>query len=149
QFLPVVATAEARQDALVVSLHDIAPPNREVVDRILSRLDRLGIRVCSLLVVPDYHHQGSMTNDRAFISWLRDLESAGHEIVIHGYFHERPRRRNENLREKFITRLYTQGEGEFFDLDYAEALRRITSARDAFLASGLTPRGFIAPAWLL
>src|SRR5207244_12561236 len=48
-----------------------------------------------------------------------------------------------------ISRLYTADEGEFYDLDYDEALRRITAARDEFRASGLKPRGFVAPAWLL
>jgi predicted deacetylase len=48
-----------------------------------------------------------------------------------------------------MTRFYTQNEGEFYDLSYEEALRRITTARDQFRALGLNPRGFIAPAWLL
>jgi predicted deacetylase len=48
-----------------------------------------------------------------------------------------------------VTRFYTQNEGEFYDLSYEEALRRITTARDEFRALGLKPRGFIAPAWLL
>src|SRR5207249_8067839 len=82
-------------------------------------------------------------------SWLRNLEADGHEIVIHGYFHERPPRPNESFRDKFLTRLYTNDEGEFYDLDYEEALQRITNARDEFRAAGLAPRGFVAPAWLL
>jgi uncharacterized protein len=149
QFLPVVATANPTQDSLIVSLHDIAPSNREIADKILSRLVRLGVRICSLLVVPDYHHREPMMNDRSFISWLRDLESAGHEIVIHGYFHDRPRQGRESLSQKFITQFYTQGEGEFFDLNYDEAFHRIASACDTFRTANLTPRGFIAPAWLL
>jgi predicted deacetylase len=149
QFLPVVATAEPAQDAVVVSLHDMTPSNREVCEQILFRLARLGVRVCSLLVVPDYHHREPVIGDRAFLSWLRDLEAEGHEIVIHGYFHDRPKRNQESLAEKFITRFYTRGEGEFFDLDYDEALRRITSAHDTFRTAGLKPHGFIAPAWLL
>jgi predicted deacetylase len=149
QFLPLVSTAGASRDFIVISLHDIAPANRDLADKIISELVRSGVRVCSLLVVPDYHHQGFATKDRAFVSWLRDLESEGYEIVIHGYFHERPRSPNETLRDKFLTRLYTHNEGEFYDLDYEEALRRITNARDEFRASGLTPRGFVAPAWLL
>jgi predicted deacetylase len=80
---------------------------------------------------------------------LRDLEARGHEIVIHGYFHERPRRSREGIREKFITRIYTQDEGEFFDLDYEESLARITKARDEFKAARLSPIGFVAPGWLL
>ena len=149
QFLPSVAAAQATRDYLVVSLHDVAPSTRNVSERILSELAERGIRHCSLLVVPDYHHQGASMQDREFVSWLRNLESTGHEIVIHGFFHERPKREHESLFEKFVTRFYTQGEGEFFDIGYNEALQRIKSARDEFQAAGLKPRGFVAPAWLL
>jgi predicted deacetylase len=102
-----------------------------------------------VLVVPDYHHQGASMQDRQFVAALRELEAAGHEIVIHGYFHERPRRESESVFDKFVTQVYTNGEGEFYDLGYDEALRRIKSAREEFCATGLTPRGFVAPAWLL
>ncbi len=149
EFLPIAATPAASRDFLVVSIHDVAPATRDAVEKIISELVRIGVPVCSLLVVPDYHHQGLATKDRQFVSWLRELESDGHEIVIHGFFHERPRRANETIRDKFLTHLYTADEGEFYDLDYDEALRRIATARDAFRASGLKPRGFVAPAWLL
>jgi predicted deacetylase len=149
QFLPVVATASASQDFLVVSVHDVAPSTRPVVEQIVAELARHGVRVCSLLVVPDYHHQGPSMQDRQFVGWLRELEAAGHEIVVHGYFHERPRRGDESFFEKFVTQIYTNGEGEFYDLGYEEALRRIKTAREEFCASGLKPQGFVAPAWLL
>jgi uncharacterized protein len=149
QYLPVVATAGGARDSLIVSLHDVAPFNRELSQKIISELASKGVRVCSLLVVPDYHHQGRFDEDREFLSWLHELESDGHELVIHGYFHERPRRTNETALQQLMTRFYTNDEGEFYDLDYEEALRRITAARDAFRQIGLKPRGFIAPAWLL
>jgi len=149
QFVPLVATTAATRDFIVVSLHDVAPSNWDVASKIISELSRHGVRICSLLVIPDYHHQGLAMRDRQLIGWLRNLEADGHEIVIHGYFHQRPPRPNESFRDKFLTRLYTNDEGEFYDLDYEEALRRITNARDEFRASGLTPRGFVAPAWLL
>src|SRR6266567_6265717 len=149
QFLPLVATAAATTDSIVVSVHDVAPHSRDVTEKMIIELAHHGVPTCSLLVVPDYRHQGLATKDRQFVSWLRDLESAGYEIVIHGYFHERPRHANETIRDKFFTRLYTADEGEFYDLDYDEAFRRITTARDEFRASGLKPRGFVAPAWLL
>ena len=149
EFLSGVAALSASRDFLVVSIHDVAPSNREQVEKMIQDLARCGVRVCSLLVVPDYHHQGLFTQDRSFVSWLRDLEARGHEIVIHGYFHQRPAAAGETLPEKLITRLYTQGEGEFFDLGYDEAFRRITRARDQFREAGFHPRGFIAPAWLL
>ncbi len=148
-FLPVVATPAASRDFLVVSIHDVAPSVRNVVEKMIRELAQHGVRACSLLVVPDYHHQGRAIRDPQFVSWLRDLETAGHEIVIHGYFHDRPRRENETVRDKFFTRVYTDDEGEFYDLDYDEAFRRITIARNEFRESGLKPRGFIAPAWLL
>ena len=142
-------SAEPQRESLVVSVHDVAPATRPRVEEIVTELAHHGVQVCSLLVVPNYHHRGCFTEDRAFVRWLQDLEAKGHEIVIHGYFHERPGRNGERLSEKFFTRLYTKGEGEFYDLDYDEAFRRISRAREEFTGAGLTPRGFIAPAWLL
>src|SRR5438477_12869499 len=147
-FLPILA-AESPRRSFVVSVHDVAPCTREASARIIEALQHAGVRTTSLLVVPNYHREGSATEDTNFVSWLRDLEARGHEIVIHGYFHERPRRGDETIREKFLTRFYTEDEGEFYDLDYEEALRRIMAARDEFRESGLKPRGFVAPAWLL
>ena len=115
----------------------------------MAELARHGVRVCSLLVVPDYHHRGASMQDRQFAAALRELEAAGHEVVIHGYFHERSRRGSESVFDKFVTQIYTNGEGEFYDLGYDEALRRIKAAREEFWANGLKPRGFVAPAWLL
>src|SRR5438046_1741648 len=147
-FLPILA-AEPPSRSFVVSLHDVAPCTHRGSARIIEALKRAGIRTTSLLVVPNYHKQGNAIEDKNFVSWLRDLEARGHEIVIHGYFHERPRRSREGMREKFVTRFYTQDEGEFFDLDYEESLARITKARDEFKAARLSPIGFVAPAWLL
>jgi len=149
EFLPLIATADVAADSVVVSLHDVAPCTQQITSTMISELGAHGVRVCSILVVPDYHHEGPFAKHREFVTWLRALEADGHEIVIHGYFHERPTESKETLRDKFMTRFYTQNEGEFYDLGYEEALRRITTARDQFRALGLKPRGFIAPAWLL
>lgn len=149
EFLPLVATADAATDSVVVSLHDVAPCTQQIASTIISELSAHGVRVCSVLVVPNYHHEGPLDKHREFVTWLRALEADGHEVVIHGFFHERPSHRKESLRDKFVTRFYTQNEGEFYDLGYEEALRRITTARDQFRALGLKPHGFIAPAWLL
>lgn len=146
---PIFAAAEAEKRPVVVSIHDVAPSTRAASEQIVAAIGRRGIDVCSLLVVPDYHEGGASMVDRSFVQWLRDLESAGHEVVIHGYFHTRPRRTGETLRERLVTRFYTNDEGEFYDLSYEEAFRRVTRAREEFVAAGLRPRGFIAPAWLL
>jgi uncharacterized protein len=149
EFLPLVATAGAATDSMVVSVHDVAPCTQQIASTIISELGRHGVSVCSILVVPDYHHEGSFARHREFVTWLRALEADGHEIVIHGYFHERPPGAKDSLAAKLVTRFYTRNEGEFYDLNYEEALRRITMARDEFRTHGLKPRGFIAPAWLL
>jgi predicted deacetylase len=148
-FLPILSAAAAPDRWCVVSLHDVAPATQGQSAEILEELKTIGVTVTSLLVVPDYHHRGKAVENAHFISWLRELEEAGHEIVIHGYFHERPPRNGEGLRAKFLTRFYTNNEGEFFDLNYDEALSRITMARDEFRNAKLSPIGFIAPAWLL
>jgi len=85
----------------------------------------------------------------SFRSWLQELDEHGHEIVIHGYYHQCPRRAQESARRKAITRIYTADEGEFYDLEYELALRRMREAQNEFTASGLRVSGFIAPAWLL
>lgn len=149
QFLPVATTATMAARSLIVSLHDVAPTTWETTRKIIGELQRHGIRTSSLLVVPDYHRSGPSMQDPVFVTGLRELEEAGHEIVIHGFFHQRPRRLGESFSDQFITRVYTQDEGEFFDLPYDEALRRIKRAREEFEQAGLKPHGFVAPAWLL
>jgi predicted deacetylase len=137
------------QRALVVSIHDVAPSTRAKVEKILASLAGRGVHTCSLLVVPDYHRLGRSLADRSFCSWLQALAANEHEIVIHGFFHQRTRHRDENARAKIVTRIYTADEGEFFDLDYAEAFRLIRKAQEDFKTHDFHPTGFIAPAWLL
>ncbi len=137
------------QRSLVVSIHDVAPATRARVERIVTQLAQSGVVRCSLLVVPDYHHLGSSLGDERFTAWLRELEGKGHEIVIHGFYHQRSPRVGQSARQKLLTSVYTADEGEFFDLDYEEALRLLRKAQREFAARDFHPVGFIAPAWLL
>ena len=148
---PLFCSGDANnvQRALVVSIHDVAPVTRSPVERMLAQLARAGVPHCSLLVVPDYHRTGRSLGDPAFREWLCDLDAQGHEIVIHGFYHERARRAGESTRQKVVTRVYTADEGEFYDLGYEEASRLISEAQNEFVAHGFHPSGFIAPAWLL
>ena len=88
----IVTGSAAPSQALVVSIHDVAPGTRDTVARMLEELATRGVSVCSLLVVPNYHHMLHSMDDPQFCEWLRELQSAGHEIVVHGYFHERAAR---------------------------------------------------------
>ena len=135
---------------MVVSIHDVSPLTRDAVSRVLADLSRLGIRRLSLLVVPDHHHRAHITADPAFAPWLRDQIAAGCESALHGYYHQREPRPNETAHTRFFTRLYTAGEGEFFDIPYESARALLARGRDELAqVAGITPAGFIAPAWLL
>lgn len=135
--------------SLVVSLHDVSPHTWESCRRILEELGKQGVNAVSLLVIPDHHRRGHFRNSPEFCAWLRRKVDAGHEAVIHGYYHERPQRRGESLKDRIVTRSYTAGEGEFYDLPYDQAKELVSRARADFEAIGLSPAGFIAPAWLL
>lgn len=131
--------------ALVVSLHDVSPHTREVCQRVLSALDL----PVSLLVIPDHHRRGPFVKDAAFCEWLCSRVRSRDEAVIHGYYHQRAARIGEKFADRLITRNYTAGEGEFFDIDHATARELVMSAREEFRSIGVQPCGFIAPAWLL
>jgi predicted deacetylase len=135
--------------SLVVSLHDVSPLTQILCEEILAQLRQMGIGQTSLLVIPNHHHRAPITEDSAFRSWLVRKIDAGHEPVLHGYFHQRRKQNADSFRAKMTTEIYTAGEGEFFDLSIKEA--SILAERGledlAFLPRKVV--GFIAPAWLL
>src|SRR5207253_10961302 len=88
-FLPLVATGAATRDFMFVSLHDVAHSTQQIANTIISDLARRGVCVCSLLVVPDYHHQGLFARNQQFVSLIRGLEANCHEMVTYGYFQVR------------------------------------------------------------
>ena len=135
--------------SLVVSLHDVSPRTRAECAEILGQLAELGVARCSLLVIPDHHGRGHFLADAECSAWLRAQAAAGHELVMHGYHHQRARRAGESVGAKWTTRIYTADEGEFYDLDRAAAAALVSQAREDFRQLGVEPAGFIAPAWLL
>lgn len=135
--------------SLVVSIHDVSPATRACTEEMLEDLAREGVTVTSLLVIPDHHHRGGVGEDPAFGSWLREQVARGHEAVLHGFHHLRPGRPGEGVVTRLITRSYTAGEGEFYDLSREEASLLLRRGREALRGCGIEPAGFIAPAWLL
>lgn len=135
--------------ALVASIHDVSPLTLHATKRILDDLKQIGCATTSLLVIPDHHRRGRISGDPAFAAWLRERVAEGHEAVLHGFYHLRERDSGDGLLKKMVTQSYTAGEGEFFDLSENAARERLDWGLSEFAACGLTPAGFIAPAWLL
>ena len=139
----------ASAKTLIVSLHDAHPGSRAAIAEQLAFLAGYGLRATSILVVPDFHHAGPASKDAAFCESVSAWQAAGHEIVLHGYFHDRLNSPRETLATLFWTRLYTSREAEFLDLPADEARVRLRRGREMFAAQGWNARGFIAPAWLM
>jgi hypothetical protein len=134
--------------SLIVSIHDVSPLTMDRTRTILSDLHHLGLPRTSLLVIPNHHHRAPVKDHPDFAANLRAFAAEGHEIVLHGYYHLRPKTGDSRI-SRFTTEIYTAGEGEFFDLDHAAAAERLSRGRADLAACGTTTVGFIAPAWLL
>jgi predicted deacetylase len=133
----------------IVSLHDAHPDSRAAIAEQLAFLGAYGITRASILVVPEWHHEGPVTRDPTFCDAVSQWQSAGHEIVLHGYFHDRRESPPENLATLFWTRLYTNREAEFLDLPPDAARARLEQGQKLFASLGWNPAGFVAPAWLM
>jgi len=137
------------QKSLIVSLHDVHPGSQAQIAEQMAFLADHGITRSSILVVPEFHHRGSLLADKAFCDAVSGWQAAGHEIVLHGYFHDRRESPPEKLSTVFWTRLYTNREAEFLDLPGETARLRLERGRALFESLGWRATGFVAPAWLM
>jgi predicted deacetylase len=134
---------------LIVSLHDVHPGSQAAIAEQIAFLAERGVGATSLLVVPDFHHAAPVAKHSGFCEAVSAWQNDGHEIVLHGYFHDRRESPRENLATLFWTRLYTNREAEFLDLPLDEARVRLRRGRELFAERGWRTPGFIAPAWLM
>ena len=131
-----------------MSLHDVAPSKAELCRRWLDLLERRDVRA-SLLVVPGVWNGQSLDDSPHFITWLREAEERGHEIVMHGYHHVADSSFRSSTRREVMGRVLARGCQEFWNLPFSEAKRRLHMGREALLRHGFTPKGFVAPGWLM
>ncbi|HXQ30485.1 MAG TPA: polysaccharide deacetylase family protein [Steroidobacteraceae bacterium] len=131
-----------------VSVHDVAPATWQDCARLLELLAPLAVPV-TLLIVPHYHGGRRADADPEFSAALRERVIRGDEVMVHGYYHRDTGPTPRTPLDWGRRRLYTAGEGEFGALGVDASLARIRAGRDMLAAMGLTPHGFVAPAWLL
>jgi hypothetical protein len=122
------------------------------VETIISEFHVLGLPPSVLLVVPDFHGHWSLSDHPAFVGRLREWNTAGHELALHGYFHrELPEdRSNSKGASAFLRRRFmTAGEGEFLSLTPERQRTRLEAGLGMWSSCGLeNPSGFVPPAWL-
>ena len=131
---------------LLVSIHDVTPAFTPAVERLWTMCDRHSVTP-ALLVVPDWHGEWPLDHHPAFAEWLRGRALQGAEIVLHGERHDElglPRAIGDGLRAWGRT----AGEGEFLTLEEPAARERIDRGLARLRALGLSPTGFVPPAWL-
>ncbi|HHH35421.1 MAG TPA: DUF2334 domain-containing protein [Gammaproteobacteria bacterium] len=135
------------QPAFCVVLHDVAPATWRIYRDFVSELESSHIPL-TLLVVPDYHGQGTLDHDHSFLDAMERCLERGDELVLHGYRHEDPGPIPPNPLAWCMRRIYTH-EGEFYALGREEAARRLERGRTLFDRLGWPLHGFVPPAWLL
>lgn len=142
-----MATASAPRRALY-SLHDVTPAKETLVFAALDHLRALGLTQVAMLIVPDFHGRADLREFPAFCAEFKKRLLPGDEILLHGYYHlaDTP---PQTPGRKLASAMLTAGEGEFHDLSYDEASRRIRAGLQVLHeALDLKPTGFVAPAWL-
>ena len=143
-------TQTPRSDKLlIVSMHDVTPRHWSRLKQLDDVLHASGIGDrYSMLVVPDFWHDGIISLDASFCAWLKAKADAGVEMVLHGFFH-----RDDTPHRSHLTRWkagnLTAYEGEFLGLPRKEIYTRLVSGKKMLEEIVERPiTAFVAPAWL-
>jgi predicted deacetylase len=137
----------------LLSIHDVWPGNFDVVDGHCRILRRFGARHIALLVVPAYHGKRAVEAAPDFLAWLREKESEGSEILLHGYHHlmlERlsaPGSVRRSAWGRWVNRKLVGDEAEFCGLPEADRVRLLDLGMESMAKAGLSASGFVAPTW--
>jgi uncharacterized protein len=135
-----------------VSLHDVSPACAPQVEAALELCHRWGTKP-ALLVVPNYHARFPLGDHPDFVRRLADLARSGHEIHLHGLWHQAGTEAREGdgrpgrLARLVAQRVVSAGEAEFSDLGQSAAAARLDEGGRILRSLGLEPRGFVPPAW--
>jgi uncharacterized protein len=134
-----------------VSIHDVSPVGAREVEAALEICHARAVRP-ALLVVPNFHGQAPLLEDTRFCARLRDLQASGHEIFLHGFFHQSAESYDASSGQSRLSWLFAQrvvsgGEAEMADVPEIEGERRMAEGHRILEQAGLRVDGFVAPAW--
>jgi predicted deacetylase len=134
-----------------VSIHDVSPVWVHEVEAALELCNAVGAHP-ALLVVPNFHGQSPLLDDGRFCERLRELQSRGSEVYLHGFFH-RSRARYDGghgtsrLAWLFAQRIASGAEAEMSDVSPEEGRTLLDEGERVLRAAGLRMDGFVPPAW--
>lgn len=131
---------------LLVSIHDVTPALRAECETLWAMCRDQGVTP-ALLVVPNWHGGSPLAGDPSFVDWLHGRVADGAELFLHGERHDEvglPRSLGDAWRAFGRTAM----EGEFLTLDEGPAYERMARGAELLRGLGLSPIGFIPPAWL-
>jgi hypothetical protein len=133
---------------LLVAIHDVSPAHDQAIQRIWRHCTSLGL-LPALFVVPNWHGQWPIADYRVFADWLRDCQACGSgaEIFLHGERHDE-HGATRDFGDELRAFGRTHREAEFLTLRYDAARQRIDRGLRCLRGCGLSPVGFVAPAWL-
>lgn len=134
-----------KESSLCVVVHDVADATRAACERVLGAVAEVAPVPLTFLAVPRFHHA---VPSASFEQWLGGRSDGGDEIALHGYTHL-DEGRPHGLVDRLRRRVYTRGEGEFWDLGADAATARLRAGIAWFDRNGWPLHGFVAPAWLL
>lgn len=132
--------------SVLLSIHDVTPAFRQQTEVLWALCVERGATP-ALLVVPDWHGQWPLREHPEYVQWIRTSAATGAEIFLHGERHDEvglPRGWRDSQRAFGRTKR----EGEFLTLDHDAASLRIGRGLALFAELGLSPLGFVPPAWL-
>lgn len=148
--MALLTSSDRGPKRLVVELHDVAPPFEREIRAQLDALAGMGIRRCSLHVVPDWHGANSLTRHSSLVRLLQEQYERGSELVLHGLEHRRRGPIRGPLRLRLRARIAAPAVCEFLSLSPSEVADGMHRTRLMFEACGLPgPSTFCAPGWLL
>lgn len=134
------------------SLHDVAPFHLARLIKAEALFELWGVKKVSYLLVPNFHHKGSASENAEFLAFLRRPRAFEVEWLLHGEYHlesTEASQRIPNTETAWKRKHMTGGEGEFLALlgdEIRSSLLRGIQEYERCL--GVKPVGFVPPAWL-
>ncbi|GAB6078733.1 DUF2334 domain-containing protein [Hydrogenobaculum acidophilum] len=122
---------------LNISIHDVCPSNLQNIFKLKELLVKHDIDNITFLLIPFYHEKESLLDIKSEIQEL----TKDNEAILHGYAHM-----SRDFAKYDYRKIFTDKEAEFLLEDNLS--QRLDKGLQTFKELGITPKGFIAPAWL-